>query len=176
MITLLDLKNAFGEVHRSLITEVLNYHHMPEEIQKLISSLYTGFHTSVITKSFATPFILVGQTVLQGDPLSPLTFNPVFNTFIRFIKLEQFEQFGYRYSNILTPKHWFQFADDAAVVTGLKSEKQVLLNAFSCWYNLSNMIIRVDKCCTFGIYKIKTSSIQYSPKLSLNNEIQLYQQ
>ena len=166
VITLLDLKNAFGEVHHNLITEVLT-----EEIQKLISSLYTGFHTSVITKSFATPFILVGRGVLQGDPLSPLTFNLIFNTFIRYIKSEQFEQFGYRYSNILTPKHWFQFADDAAVVTGLESENQVLLNAFSCLCNWSNMIIRVDKCCTFGIGKIETSSIQYSPKLFVNNEI-----
>ena len=61
VITLLDLKDAFGEVQHSLITEVLNYHHMPEEVQRLISSLYTGFHTSVITKSFATPFILVGR-------------------------------------------------------------------------------------------------------------------
>ena len=126
---------------------------MPKEIQKLISSLYTGFHTSVITKSFATSFILVGRGVLQGDPLSPLTFNLIFNTFIRYIISEQFEQFGYCYSNILTPKHWFQFADDAAVVTGLESENQVLLNAFSCWCNWSNMIIRVDKCCTFGIRK-----------------------
>ena len=171
VITLLDLKNVFGEVHHNLITEVLNYHHMPEEIQKLISSLYTGFHTSVITKSFATPFILVGRGVLQGDPLSPLTFNLIFNTFIRYIKSEQFEQFGYRYSNILTPKHWFQFADDAGVVTGLESENQVLLNAFSCWCNWSNMIIRVGKCCTFSIHKTETSSIQYSPKLFVNNEI-----
>ena len=130
VITLLDLKNAFGEVHHSLITEVLNYHHMPEEIQKLISSLYTGFHTSVIRKSFATPFILVGRGVLQVDPLSPLTFNLIFNTFIKYIKSEQFEQFAYRYNNILTPKHWSQFADDAAVITGLESENQVLLNAF----------------------------------------------
>ena len=171
VIILLDLKNAFGEVHHSLITEILNYHHMPEEIQKLISSFYTGFHTSVITKSFATPFILVGRGVLRGDPLSPLAFNLVFNTFIRYIKSEQFEQFGYCYNNILTPEHWFQFADDAAVVTGQESENQVLLNAFSCWCNWSNMIIRVDKCCTFGIHKIETSSIQYLPKLFVNNEI-----
>ena len=133
MITLSDLKNAFGEVHHSLITEVPNYHRMPEEIQNLISSLYTGIHTSVITKSFATPFSLVGWGVLQGDPLSPLTFNLIFNTFIRYIKSERFKQFSYCYNNILTPKHWFQFAEDAAVVTGLESENQVLLNAFSCW-------------------------------------------
>ena len=31
----------------------------------------------------------------------------------------------------LRPAHWFQFADDAAAVTGQESENQVLLNHFS---------------------------------------------
>ena len=38
VITLLDLKNAFGEVHHSLIPEVLKYHHVPTYIQLLIIS------------------------------------------------------------------------------------------------------------------------------------------
>ena len=33
------------------------------------------------------------------------------------------------------------------------------------------MIIGVDKCCMFGIRKIDTSSVQYLPKLFVNNEI-----
>ena len=172
VITLLDLKNAFGEVHHNLITEVLNYHHMQEEIQKLISSLYTGFHTSVITKSFATPFTLVSRGVLQGDPLS---FNLIFNTFIRYIKSEQFEQFGYRYNNILTCKHWFRFADDAAVVIRLESENQVLLNAFPCWCNWSNMIIRVDKCCMRLVF-VKSKPHQFNIYRNLLQTMKLYQQ
>ena len=32
IITLLDLKNAFGEVHHNLISEVLKYHHIPPHI------------------------------------------------------------------------------------------------------------------------------------------------
>ena len=32
------------------------------------------------------------------------------------------------------------------------------------------MIRRVDKCCTFGIRKIETSSVRYLPKLFVNNE------
>ena len=38
-ITLLDLKNAFGEVHHNLIYEVLIYHHIPDHIISLIKSL-----------------------------------------------------------------------------------------------------------------------------------------
>ena len=36
------------------------------------------------------------------------------------------------------------------------------------WCNWSNMIIRVDKCFTFGIRKLCTKSVQYLPKLLIN--------
>ena len=52
VITLLDLKTAFGEVHHNLIYEVLRYHHIPDHIISLIKSLYTGFHTSINTSNF----------------------------------------------------------------------------------------------------------------------------
>ena len=82
LVKLLDLKNAFGEVHHNLIYEVLKYHHVPNHIKNLICSLYTDFQTSIITEQFNTPFITVGRGVLQGDCLSPLLFNMSFNTFI----------------------------------------------------------------------------------------------
>ena len=95
IITLLDLKNAFGEVHHNLIYEVLDYHHIPGHIKNLIRSLYTDFQTSVITEQFNTPFITVGRGVLQGDCLSPLLFNMSFNTFIQHIKSENYRQLGF---------------------------------------------------------------------------------
>ena len=87
IITLLDLKNAFSEVHHNLIYEVLEYHHIPDHIKNLVSSLYTDFQTSIITKQFNTSFITVGRGVLQGDCLCPLLFNMSFNTFIQHIKV-----------------------------------------------------------------------------------------
>ena len=74
VITLLDLKNAFGELHHNLIYEVLKYHHIPDPINELIRSLYTNFQTSIITQQFSTPFITVGRGVLQGDCLSQYVF------------------------------------------------------------------------------------------------------
>ena len=35
VIMLLNFKNAFGEVLHNLISEVLNYHHIPDQIQIL---------------------------------------------------------------------------------------------------------------------------------------------
>ena len=170
VITLLDLKNAFGEVHHNLIPVVLNYHHIPDQIQKLIKNLYTNFHTSILSEKFRTPFIKVDRGVLPGDSLSPLTFNLCFNTFIRYIADHKFKQFGFML-NSLNPTHWFQFADDAAVITGLENENQILLNHFTRWCTWAGMKIRVDKCSTFGIKKAATSSCQYLPKLSINNSM-----
>ena len=68
----------------------------------------------------------------------------------------------------MNPVHWFQFADDAAVITTQESENQHLLNRFSVWCQWSNMFIRVEKCSTFGIKKSATKSIQFLPKLLIN--------
>ena len=93
--TLLDLKNAFGEVHHNLIYEVLDYHYIPDHVKNLIRSLYTDFQTSIITEEFSTPFITVGRGVLQGDCLSPLLFNMTVNTFIQHIKSQKYRQLGF---------------------------------------------------------------------------------
>ena len=69
IITLLDLKNAFGEVHHRLIQRILDYHYIPDDVQQWIASLYQDFHTSIISKDFTTPLIPVRRDVLQGDSL-----------------------------------------------------------------------------------------------------------
>ena len=175
IITLLDLKNAFGELHHNLIYEVLQYHHLPREISDLIQSLYTNFQTSIITEQFSTPFIAIGRGVLQGDCLSPLLFNMSFNTFIQHIKSEKYSQLGFWKFNKsgipCNPIHWFQFADDVAVISSQEKENQILLNRFSVWCQWANMIIRVDKCSSFGIKKHSSKSIQYQPKLFVNNQL-----
>ena len=43
VITLLDLKNAFGKVHHNLISEILRYQHVPSHRHELVCSLYSNF-------------------------------------------------------------------------------------------------------------------------------------
>ena len=93
-----------------------------------------------------------------------------FNTFIQHINAEKYRQFGFSFQ-LLNPVHWFQFADDAAVITSQESENQHLLNRFTVWCQWSDMIIRVDKCSTFGIKKAISKSVQYLPKLLINNRL-----
>ena len=134
-VTLLDFKNAFGEVHHNLIKEVLSYHHIPTKSKSLISNLYSGFQTSVITNDFTTPAIPVRKGVRQGDCLSPLLFNMCVNTFIQFVRQEKYKHLGFSTHDqldcLLTPVHWFQFADDAAVISTNEQENQLLLNCFT---------------------------------------------
>ena len=174
VVTLLDLKNAFGEVHHNLIPTILSYHHIPSHIQALVSSLYSGFKTSILTDTFQTPAIPVCRGALQGDCLSPLIFNLCFNTYIQYIKAEKYKQLGFsphdENDRMFQPVHWFQFADDAAVVTSGEKENQLLLNCFTRWCQWANFVIRVDKCVTFGIKKYSTRSLQFQPKLFVNNQ------
>ena len=112
----------------------------------------------------------VGRGVLQGECLSPLLFNMCFNTFIQHIRTDKYRQFGF-ITKFLNPIHWLQFADDAAVITSQRAENQHLLNRFSIWCQWSEMIVRVDKCSTYGIRKTLTKSVQYLPKLLINNKL-----
>ena len=119
MITLIDLQNAFGEVHHEFIQSVLRYHHMPPEICSLIGNLYQDYHISVATEKFTTNPIRVSRGVLQGDCLSPLIFNLCVNTLVNTIKDERIKCLGYVYNITLPQRHWFQFADDTAIATAL---------------------------------------------------------
>ena len=170
VITLFDLTNAFGEVHYNLIPEVSKYHNNPVHIQTIIGNPYCNCHTSIATKSFKPPFIKVGRGVLQGDCLSPLTFNLCFSTFIRYISNPKFAQFQFSTSS-LNPLHWFQFPNNAAIITSLENENLLLLDHLSRHCNLADMTIKVDKCSSFGIKKSSASSVQFLPSLIINDDL-----
>ena len=57
-ITLIDLKNAFREVHQSLIQSVLRDHYIPDEINCIVKILYCDFCLSIITNDFHTDTLL----------------------------------------------------------------------------------------------------------------------
>ena len=44
-ITLIDLRNAFGEVHQNLIETILEYHHVDQQVRDIVKLLYRDFYT-----------------------------------------------------------------------------------------------------------------------------------
>ena len=130
IVTFLDLRNAFGEVYLNSIDCVLENHHVPENIREIAKNLYCCFKTSVLTDGFVTVLVYMEKGVLQGHCFSPLMFNLIINTFIHSVKHEQYEQFGSKFMRYLTLRHWYQFADDASIFSGLENKNQILLNFF----------------------------------------------
>ena len=80
VITLLDLKIAIGVAHHNLISEVLNYHHVPTHTQCLNGSLCIDFHTPTITDS-SNSLHQSGQRRSPMGLLKPLDVQPMFRYF-----------------------------------------------------------------------------------------------
>ena len=97
-----------------------------------------------------------------------------FNTFIQIIKQEKYAQLGFSphdsSDRLFHPIHWFQFADDAAVMTSDERENQLLLNCFTRWCQWACMQIHVNKCIAFRIIKFSIRSLQFQPKLLVDSK------
>ena len=170
VVILLDLKNAFGEVDHHLLKTVLDYHRVLNDVINLVQNLYDNYTISIGTKTFTTNPIRVEKGVLQGDCLSLPLFNMCINTLIKCIEDERVRSIGYCYCDYLQPRHWFQFADDTAMVITSEEDNQALLNVFTKWYHWSGIHIRVDKCSTFGIKHNGKKATQFKPFLKVNNQ------
>ena len=78
----LDLANAYGSVHHSLIQFSVEHYHAPPKFSQILQSLYTGLGGKVITRNWETPIIPLNIGVYQGDPLSVVIFITVINTVV----------------------------------------------------------------------------------------------
>src|SRR6266496_4027115 len=129
-VVLLDLKNAFGEVHHSLIRFSLSHHHIPPDVIDIIMSQYNNFFLTVTSakSGLLTGPIHVQRGVLQGDTLSPpLLFNIVFDSLMISLSDTGIQSHGVLWGDGVTRSLWSQFADDAAVTCDNLRETQLLL-------------------------------------------------
>ena len=122
----LDLANAYGSVHHSLIDFSLRHYHAPPQFLSTVQALYTGHHAKVITPEWETPVIPLQKGVYQGDPLSVVIFNTVMNTLLDTVSLRS--DLGYRFSNSRRQVNILQYADDTCLVANSPASCQHLLN------------------------------------------------
>ena len=66
---------------------------------------------------------------------------------------------------------WLQYADDAVIISNNVQDTKLLLQIFNSWCHWSRMIIRLDKCCTFGMRKFDGLYQQFEPAIYLDNHI-----
>ena len=64
IVTLLDLRNAFGEINHKLISSTLRYHHIPEEIINIIENIYSNSMIRVAKGDQRTHYVPVEKGVL----------------------------------------------------------------------------------------------------------------
>ena len=77
---------------------------------------------------------------------------------------------GYNCCDTLTPRHWFQLADESALVTSTEEDIQALLNVFTKWCKGAGLKICPRKSKIFSMRKCGTRSVQFNPYLRVNNE------
>ena len=73
-IALLDLKNAFGEVHHALLEASLQFHHVPAELIQLFKSSFENNYIVVSMDQKTTDPILVERGVLHCSLTCTLIF------------------------------------------------------------------------------------------------------
>uniref|UniRef100_A0A1X7V0K1 Reverse transcriptase domain-containing protein n=1 Tax=Amphimedon queenslandica TaxID=400682 RepID=A0A1X7V0K1_AMPQE len=67
-MTFIDLRNAFGSIHHSLINDVLHTVNLPPIIL-YITNLYSKLSASIITRQWSTPSFKISRGVFQGFKL-----------------------------------------------------------------------------------------------------------
>src|SRR3989441_2710859 len=165
---LLDLRNAFGEVHHNLIRSSLRFHHVPESLIRVFDSIYSDFGVTVSSQGQLTDTMLVKRGVLQGDPSSPLLFNLCFNSLMRLLEKPEYTKMGYIWGK--TPSQQcccLQYADDALIIGKSQKAAQGLVKIFEAWCAWSKMDIRLDKCTSFGMAMGSTTFQQVLPVVAL---------
>ena len=161
-----DLANAYGSVHHSLIQFSLTHYHAPSKLYNLVKALYTGLAARVTSTSWSTPLIPIQLGVYQGDPLSVVIFNTVINTLVDTLQTRR--DLGYRYSQRQLPINLLQYADDTCLIGNSPVSCQHLLDMTAVWLQWSGMRAKITKCAALGLQG--SSGKKIDPRLFLNSQ------
>ena len=162
----LDLANAYGSVHHSLINFALDLYHAPAKFKNMVSSLYSGLAAQVTTPHWSTNTFPLQVGVYQGDPLSVSIFNTVINMLVD--TLETRKDLGYSLSNSRHTVSLLQYADDTCIVADSPASAQHLLNMVESWLTWAGMKAKSSKCHSLALEG--SSGKLVDPHLSISDE------
>ena len=146
----LELANAYGSVHHSLIQFSIKHYHAPPQFCSALDALYSGLSARVITADCITPCIPLQVGVYQGDPLSVVIFNTVMNTLIDTLQTRV--DLGYTITGSRHQVNLLQYADDTCMLANSPASCQHLLNMVDNWLQWSGMKAKVPKCHSMALH------------------------
>lgn len=165
-VTWLDLANAYGSVHHSLIQFSLKHYHAPTKFYSIVEHLYSDLSATILSADWCTPTIPLNVGVYQGDPLSVVIFNTVINTLVDTLKTQA--DLGYKVHNTSYSINMLQYADDTCLVANSPSACQHLLKTTDMWLDWSLMRAKIPKCCAVSL---QASTGHYiDPQLTLSGQ------
>ena len=134
IITFVDFRKAFDSIHRGRMLKILEAYGVPEELVKVIGTLYKNTSAKVITPDGETnPFNIVAG-VLQGDTLAPYLFAIVLDHVMRQAVGTKINELGFELERRKSRRHPavvisdLDFADDIALLSEEIEQAQQLLH------------------------------------------------
>ena len=162
----LDIANAYGSVHHSLIQFVLQHYHAPPEFSALLQSWYSGLSASISTADWVTPAVSLETGVYQGDPLSVVLFLSVMATLSDTLSTRN--ELGVAIPHSDAQVNHLLYADDTCITAQTPAACQVLLDMVQQWLGWAGMKAKPTKSRVLGI-KASTGK-PYDPLLRIDGE------
>ena len=165
-IAWLDIANAYGSVHHSLIQYSMAHYHAPPEFCRLLQSWYTGLSATISADNWCTDPVPLRVGVYQGDPLSVVIFLTVMNTLSD--TLCRRGDLGFSLPQSTTTINHLLYADDACVISSTPAGCQHLLDMVQRWLEWAQLKAKVPKCRSMVIQA--STGKRVNPKLTISGE------
>ena len=165
-IAWLDIANAYGSVHHSLIQFSLAHYHAPPEFCRLLHSWYTGLSATISSSEWSTASVPLRIGVYQGDPLSVAIFLTVMNTLSDTLCYRK--DLGFTLPSSNAPVNHLLYADDACIVSSTPAGCQHLLDMVQRWLEWAKLKAKVPKCRSLVIQA--STGRRITPNLSIGGQ------
>jgi hypothetical protein len=120
-ITYLDFRAAFTSISHERLETMLKYAGIPEDAMHVLADLYTNVTTSVRVPAGLSPAVAILRGVIQGDCISPSTFNIFLDPLLRWL---DHGSCGYTPSSLDCKIAVAGFADDLALANKNATDAQ----------------------------------------------------
>ena len=155
----LDIANAYGNVHHSVIQFVLQHYHALPELSALLQYWYSGLSSSISTADWVTPAVSLETGVYQGNLLSVMLFLSVKLS----DTLSTRNELGVAIPHSEAHVNHLLYADDTCITAQTPAACQVLLDMVQQWLELAGMKAKPTKSRVLGI--MASTGNPYDPGL-----------